>query len=514
MKKTNKPVSLLLVLAMILSFTFMSSAVVFADGATPNADKLVQYLAAQDNKLYFSTKYNPSDVDEALIKESLTKLIERGTPEQIANLNGKVAVISASNTPDSNLWSVTLKETSNSEEVNLTLAVYVEDIVANLHAVYIPGGSFKTAGDLADWGMRTFGSSVIADRLRSNFNWVEPAPGCNGLLVTYYDVPSYGQYETYINFNAPAGAGVSTVLAAGQNAEDIALGGSAVAWAKTDSGMLCEKWLHYTSSPYLGAYMIYFVGDAVNADLKSAPDSLDFKVQGEAAYKTYTVSTIDIGGGSPGIGVIAPANDKTDGEKPDSGNDTPLSQGVFSDTATHWAKDAISELVKKGIFKGVGDGIFAPNAAMTRGMFVTVLGRIANVNAAEFTESKFSDVSTSAYYAPYVAWAVKNGVVSGISESSFAPDSPVTREQMAVMMLAFLKANNKELAEKDIAVNFDDASNISAYAASAVQSAYKIGLLAGKGNNLFDPAGLTTRAEAAKVSQILLGLLQPEASAK
>ena len=86
MKKFNSFLAVLLSLTMVLSFAFVSSAVVFAGAPTPNADKLVKYLNAQDNKLYFSTKYNPADVDEALIKEALTKLIERGTPEQIADL--------------------------------------------------------------------------------------------------------------------------------------------------------------------------------------------------------------------------------------------------------------------------------------------------------------------------------------------------------------------------------------------------------------------------------------------
>ena len=112
-------------------FTVVIPAVerIIKGASTPNADKLVKYLNAQDNKLYFSTKYNPADVDEALIKEALTKLIERGTPEQIADLNGNVEVSGAVNVPGSDDWTVTLKESSNGEEVNLTLAVSVKNVV-------------------------------------------------------------------------------------------------------------------------------------------------------------------------------------------------------------------------------------------------------------------------------------------------------------------------------------------------------------------------------------------------
>lgn len=513
MKKFNSFLAVLLSLTMVLSFAFVSSAVVFAGAPTPNADKLVKYLNAQDNKLYFSTKYNPADVDEALIKEALTKLIERGTPEQIADLNGNVEVSGAVNVPGSDDWTVTLKESSNGEEVNLTLAVSVKNVVENFHAAYVPGGSFTTANDLAEWGMYTFGSSVIAGKLRDHFSWVKPDPNCNGLLVAYYDVPSYGEYETYVNFNSPAGAGVTTVLAAGQTAEDIALGGDVVKWAKTDSGMLCEKWLHKISSPYLGAYMIYFVGADAGADLESVTGPFDLKVEGEANYTAYSILSIDSGGGSPGVGVIGQVADDTDAQKPDSNKPSPeeptLSDGVFSDTAMHWAKIPISLVVEKGLFKGVGDGKFDPDSMMTRGSFVTVLGRMAKANTADFTEGKFEDVQQSAYYAPYVDWAVKNGIVKGMSEKTFAPNSAVTREQMAVMIYAYLKANNKVLPEKNTEVNFADASKISGYAADAVKAMCKADLLKGRDGNVFDPSAAVTRAEAATIFSRLLDLEAP-----
>ena len=202
-------------------------------------------------------------------------------------------------------------------------------------------------------------------------------------------------------------------------------------WAKTDSGMLCEKWLHKISSPYLGAYMIYFVGADAGADLESVTGPFELKVEGEANYTAYSILSIDSGGGSPGVGVIGQVADDTDAQKPDSNKPSPEepapSDGVFSDTAMHWAKIPISLVVEKGLFKGVGDGKFDPDSMMTRGSFVTVLGRMAKANTADFTEGKFEDVQQSAYYAPYVDWAVKNGIVKGMSEKTFAPNSAVTQ---------------------------------------------------------------------------------------
>lgn len=109
---------------------------------------------------------------------------------------------------------------------------------------------------------------------------------------------------------------------------------------------------------------------------------------------------------------------------------------LFTDTEKHWAKDYIDEAASRGLFSGVEDGSkFAPDDAMTRAMFVTVLGRLAGVEPddydAEFITTYFDDVDVNAYYAPYVAWAVSVGVTSGVSDHEFAPNAPVSREEMA-----------------------------------------------------------------------------------
>ena len=134
---------------------------------------------------------------------------------------------------------------------------------------------------------------------------------------------------------------------------------------------------------------------------------------------------------------------------------------------------------------------------------------MAKANTADFTEGKFEDVQQSAYYAPYVDWAVKNGIVKGMSEKTFAPNSAVTREQMAVMIYAYLKANNKVLPEKNTEVNFADASKISGYAADAVKAMCKADLLKGRDGNVFDPSAAVTRAEAATIFSRLLDLEAP-----
>ena len=107
---------------------------------------------------------------------------------------------------------------------------------------------------------------------------------------------------------------------------------------------------------------------------------------------------------------------------------------AFTDIENHWAKDNILFVVSRGLLNGTSETTFSPNTGMTRGMFVTALGRLAGVDPADYQSGKFTDVKADAYYAPYVNWAAKTGIVSGTTDTTFAPDTNINREQMAVIM--------------------------------------------------------------------------------
>ena len=77
---------------------------------------------------------------------------------------------------------------------------------------------------------------------------------------------------------------------------------------------------------------------------------------------------------------------------------------------------------------------------MTRGMFVTVLGRLAKVDTENYTGTSFSDVPAATYYAPYISWASGEGIVSGTGNGRFSPDTPVTREQIAKMLFTYAQS--------------------------------------------------------------------------
>ena len=132
-------------------------------------------------------------------------------------------------------------------------------------------------------------------------------------------------------------------------------------------------------------------------------------------------------------------------------------------------------------------------------MFVTALGRLAGIDPASYKTGKFTDVKADAYYAPYVNWAAEKGIVSGTTATTFAPDSAVTRQEMAVIMANYAKALGYNVPKTREAVTFADNANIASWAKDAVKAMQMAGIINGKDSNKFDPTGTATRAEAAAV---------------
>lgn len=172
---------------------------------------------------------------------------------------------------------------------------------------------------------------------------------------------------------------------------------------------------------------------------------------------------------------------------------------AFTDITGHWAADNILFVASRGLLSGTSDTTFSPNTGMTRGMFVTALGRLAGINPDSYNTGKFTDVKADAYYAPYVNWAAQTGIVEGVTAITFAPDTNINREQMAVIMANYAKKLGYDLPRTLKAVTFADNANISSWAKDAVRAMQQAGILAGKNGNKFDPKGTATRAEVATV---------------
>lgn len=168
----------------------------------------------------------------------------------------------------------------------------------------------------------------------------------------------------------------------------------------------------------------------------------------------------------------------------------------FTDISDHWAKNYILKAIDKGLFNGVSENKFAPDVYTTRAMFVTVLGRLDGIEEKTNKSSKFTDIKDTDYFYPYVVWASENGIVSGISNTIFAPYEPVTREQMCTMLYNY--ARYKGISFKPIyKMAFNDTAYISDYAKDAVSELADAGIISGRPNGIFDPKGTATRAEIA-----------------
>ncbi|MBU5440910.1 GH92 family glycosyl hydrolase [Paenibacillus sp. CECT 9249] len=163
--------------------------------------------------------------------------------------------------------------------------------------------------------------------------------------------------------------------------------------------------------------------------------------------------------------------------------------------ATHWAASVIEELAAKGIVNGVSATHFEPGRSVTRAEFAALLVKAFGFK--EEAELSFEDVHAGDWYAEAVAIAVKAGFVRGRSAAQFDPNAPITREEMTAMMIqAYEAARGKTEANGNAA--FTDEASISAWALPYINAAAALQLVQGRGAGIFDPQGMTTRAEAAQ----------------
>ena len=174
-------------------------------------------------------------------------------------------------------------------------------------------------------------------------------------------------------------------------------------------------------------------------------------------------------------------------------------QSPFADVREgSWYYDAVQYARVNGFFSGAGDGVFAPDGTMSRGMFVTVLGRMAGMDQAAYAgQSAFSDVAADAYYASFVAWASKHGITDGVGEGKFDPDGLINREQMAVFLVRYFETFGVEYdTGAGVTTVPVDLDAVSPWAREMVQKLWKAGLLNGDGVS-FQPTDHASRAQAA-----------------
>lgn len=188
-----------------------------------------------------------------------------------------------------------------------------------------------------------------------------------------------------------------------------------------------------------------------------------------------------------------------------SGSGLGASASQFSDLAAgSWYYEAVRSALKNGLMNGTSAHTFSPDMPMTRAMLVTILWRMAGQPDAK--ASPFTDVVSGSWYAKAVYWAYDRGLVTGVSETAFAPNEPVTREALVTILYRYASLKQNLPAAGDEAGRFADGKQVSAFARDAVNWALQTGLLTGVSETKLSPKGLATRAQIAVLLERFLKL--------
>ncbi|MBS7525298.1 S-layer homology domain-containing protein, partial [Fusibacter paucivorans] len=174
-----------------------------------------------------------------------------------------------------------------------------------------------------------------------------------------------------------------------------------------------------------------------------------------------------------------------------------LNRVSFKDIETHVAKEDILFVSARKLFSGTDVDIFAPDEALTRAMFVTVIGKLSGIDATKYGRAGFIDVAAGSWYEPYLTWALQAGIISGRGNGIFAPKDLITREEMAVILSQFADYKGFELNETDDNGIYEDSGIISFWAKDSIDHLSAAGVVTGDALHMLHPKTVITRAECA-----------------
>lgn len=183
---------------------------------------------------------------------------------------------------------------------------------------------------------------------------------------------------------------------------------------------------------------------------------------------------------------------------------------VLEDSAPHyedvpedaWYYEAVQYTSEHGLFQGITETKFGPHITMTRGMLVTVLYRLEGEPAVDGETQPFTDVDASQYYGDAITWAANSGVVNGMTDTRFAPEAAVTREQMVAILYRYAGLKGADVTVKADLESFPDHDQVKPYARDAFSWAVGAGIIQGDSNGgitTLSPCNSATRAQVAAV---------------
>lgn len=196
-----------------------------------------------------------------------------------------------------------------------------------------------------------------------------------------------------------------------------------------------------------------------------------------------------------------PEDTSTEDNQP---SDDALEKVLFDDCIGHWAADDIQYMYQNGYVKGTSETSFAPDSLVTRAEFAAMAVRVLALEQTAYT-GIFADVQTEDWYADVIETAYKAGIIQG-SDGEFRPNDNITREEMAVILMRVYRINKEYTSQGN--AKFTDSSDISSWAEEAVNSSCELGLVKGMEGETFAPSLNTTRAQAATVFKRMLEIQQ------
>ena len=250
-----------------------------------------------------------------------------------------------------------------------------------------------------------------------------------------------------------------------------------------------------------GTVTVKEVADEENGDKTVYTATIEF--EGE----TYTdVQEVPVSEDEPEEPADEPSEEPAE-EEP--GEEEPGDELVLPFTDVNvgdWFYDDVFETWKAGLIKGTSDTTFSPADNVTRAQIVTILYRLDGSHKSS-TPVKFLDVAKDAYYYDAVAWASANGIVLGMSETEFAPNLDITREQFTAIMYRYARYRGNTDVPAGELTGFADADSVSSWAKDAMSWSFGKGILKGMGDGKIEPQGTTTRAQAAAFFHRLMKVL-------
>lgn len=249
----------------------------------------------------------------------------------------------------------------------------------------------------------------------------------------------------------------------------------------------------------------------LSADDKSGYNNLIARksytaAQLESEISKYKQSTQGGGSSSGGGGSSSGGGRGTAATVPSTSSDVTVvkkddkKSDMFSDVSDkHWAYADIYELKQRGILSGISENVFAPESPVTREQAVKLICEVFGY-AAENTKTLYSDVPENAWYAPYIASASENSIINGIGDNTFGVGMPIKRQELCTVIYRCL--GGKMNAELD----FNDNDDIDEYAKEAVAYLSMYNIIGGFDDNTFRPRENCTRAQAAKIICSILSM--------